>query len=105
MVILGLSDVAWIGIIFCIACIAVGIYLIRTKKPGMVRRIADDARYKDSEKYAVEGGKLILYLAGACFVMVIISIFSVLISTIFGLVCICIFGYFWKKMDDEYGPV
>ena len=38
-------------------------------------------------------------------VMLIISFFNDMISNIIGFAGLCVFGYFWKKMSDEFGPV
>ncbi|MCR5268103.1 MAG: hypothetical protein K6E16_06290 [Lachnospiraceae bacterium] len=105
MEIFGLSDLAWIGIIAFAACLAFGLYMVITKKPGIVRSIKDTADYKDKEQYAFRGGILILCLAGACLIVVVLSFFSTLISNLFGLVSLGVFAYFWKKMHDEFGPV
>ncbi|MBR4169144.1 MAG: hypothetical protein IKR47_05405 [Lachnospiraceae bacterium] len=105
MVFFGLSDLTWLGIIAFVACLVFGLYMVITKKPGIVRSIKDTADYKDKEQYAFRGGILILCLAGACLVMIVISFFNTLISNIFGIVALLTFGYFWKKMHDEFGPV
>ena len=105
MTILGLSDMTWIGIIAFLACLIVGIILIKTKKPGIVRSVRDKNMYKNPEEYAVRGGKLFLYLSGGCLVMLILSFVNIVVSNVFGLICICVFGFFWKKMSDEFGPV
>ena len=102
--IMGVSDLVWIGGIAFVACLAFGLYMVITKKPGIVRGIRASSDYKDSEQYAVKGGRLILFLAGGCLVMVILSFFNTLVSNIFGLVAFFIFAYFWKKMSDKYGP-
>lgn len=105
MEIMGLSDLTWISIIAFIACLAFGLYMIKTGKPGIVRGIKDTANYRNKEKYSVEGGKLLLFLAGGCLIMTVVSFVNVVVSNILGLLALCIFGYFWKKMSDEYGPV
>ncbi|MCR5421713.1 MAG: hypothetical protein K6E98_11990 [Lachnospiraceae bacterium] len=105
MEILGLSDMTWISMIACIACLGFGLYMVKTGKPGFVRSINDNARYKDKKQYALRGGRLLLYLSGACLVMTGLSFVSPVISNIIGIVSICVFGFFWKKMSDEYGPV
>ncbi len=105
MKILGLSDLTWLSIIAFILCLAFGLYMIKTGKPGIVRSIKDSARYKDSEKYAKNGGKLILIYSLSWLVMIIVSFFSEIIPILIGVVAIIVFGFFWKKMNDEYGPV
>ncbi len=101
----GLSDLTWLGIIAFVACLVFGLYMVITKKPGIVRSIKDTADYKDKEQYARQGGILILCLAGACLVMIALSFFNTLVSNIFGLIALFVFGFFWKKMHDQYGPV
>ncbi len=100
----GLSDLTWIGIIAFVACLAFGLYMVITKKPGLVRSIKDTADYKDREKYSVKGGILILCLAGACLIMVGLSFVNTIASNVFGLVAMIVFAIFWKKMHDAYGP-
>ena len=79
--------------------------MVKTKRPGFVRSINDNARYRNKEQYAVRGGKLLLYLSAVCLVMTGLSFVSATVSNIIGIVAICVFGYFWKKMSDEFGPV
>ena len=105
MEIFGFSDMTWISVIAFVVCLAFGLYMVITKKPGIVRSLRDTASYKDSEQYAVKGGKLILCLAGLCIVMLVVSIFNDVIANMIGFAGLCVFGYFWKKMSDEYGPV
>ena len=95
----------WIAAIAFVICLAFGLYMTITKKPGIVRSLRDTANYKDSEQYALKGGRLILYLAGVCLVMLIISLFNDVIANMIGFAGLCVFGYFWKKMSDEFGPV
>ena len=102
---MGLSDITWIGGIAFIACLAFGIYMVTTGKPGIVSSLVDNDSYRDKEAYAKKGGRLILYLAGACLVMVIVSFFSPTVSNIIGILAFLVFAYFWKKMSDEFGPV
>ncbi len=105
MEILGLSDLAWIGIIAFVLCMAFGLYMVITKKPGIVRSLKDTADYKDREQYAHQGGILILCLGGACLIVVVLSFFNTVISNVFGLVALGVFAFFWKKMHDRFGPV
>ena len=105
MQIMGLSDLTWLAIIGFVLCLAAGIYMIKTKKPGMVRSSRDNAKYKDKEKYAVEGGKLILAYGISWLVLLVASFYSDLIAIIIGFVAMIVFAIFWKKMHDEYGPV
>ena len=105
MEILGLSDLTWISGIAFILCLGFGIYMIKTGKPGFVRSFNDNSSYRDKEQYAYKGGLLILALAGVCLVMLIVSFFNDMISNILGFAGLCVFGYFWKKMSDEFGPV
>ena len=99
---MGLSDLAWIGLIAFVLCIIFGLYMVITKKPGIVRSIKDTADYKDKEQYAFKGGILILCLGGACLLVVVLSFFNSVVSNVFGLVALGVFAYFWKKMHDEY---
>lgn len=103
--ILGFSDITWISVIAFVLCAAFGAFMVITKRPGVVRSINDTAKYKDREQYSVKGGKLILAYSGVWLVMLIVSFFSEIIPIIIGVVGICVFGYFWKKMNDKYGPV
>ncbi len=59
----------------------------------------------DKEKYAVEGGKLILAYGISWLVLMVASFYSEMISIIIGFVAMIVFAIFWKKMHDEYGPV
>ena len=102
---LGLSDLAWIGIIAFVACMGFGLYMVITKSPGIVRGVKDTADYQDKEQYAQKGGILILCLGGACLIVVVLSFFNSMVSNIFGLVALGVFAFFWKKMHDKYGPV
>ena len=105
MEILGYSDMTWIAAIAFVLCLAFGLYMVISKKPGFVRGFKNTADYRDKEQYAVKGGWLILALAGVCLIMLIISFFNDMISNIIGFAGLCVFGYFWKKMSDEFGPV
>ena len=102
---LGLSDLTWIGIIAFVLCLIFGLYMVITKRPGAVRKINDTSVYKDKEQYAVKGGRLILFLAGGFLIMTVLSFFSTLLSILFSFVALAVFAFFWKKMNDEYGPV
>ena len=101
----GLSDLTWLSIIAFVACLAFGLYMVISKKPGFVRSIKDAADYKDKEKFALKGGILLLCLAGGFLIVTVISFFSTVISNILGIVAFVVFAIFWKKMHDEYGPV
>ncbi len=103
--ILGFSDITWISVIAFVLCLAAGLYMVIAKKPGIVRSINDNAQYKDREMYAVKGGRLIIMYSLVWLVMLIVSFFSEVIPIIIGIVGVCVFGFFWKKMSDEYGPV
>ena len=105
MQIMGLSDLTWLAIIAFVLCLAAGLYMVKTKKPGMVRSSRDNAKYKDKEKYSVEGGKLILAYAASWLVLLVASFYSELIAIIIGFIAMIVFAIFWKKMHDEYGPV
>ena len=105
MEILGFSDLTWLSAIAFVLCLAFGTYMVKTKTPGIVRSVKDSARYKDSEQYAVKGGKLILIYSLSWLVMLVVSFFNDVIPIIIGVVAIFVFGYFWKKMNDEFGPV
>ncbi len=102
---LGLSDLTWIGIIAFVLCVAFGLFMVITKRPGIVRSFKDTADYKDKEQFSFRGGILLLCLGGACLIVVLLSFFNTLISNIFGILALCVFAYFWKKMNDRYGPV
>ena len=104
MKILGFSDLFWISLIAFALCLAFGLYMVITKKPGMVRSINDNGKYKDSKQYAERGGKLILALAPVCLLMLVVSFYNELISVLIGLAGMCVFGVFWKKMNDRFGP-
>lgn len=105
MTIMGLSDLTWLSMIAFLLCIGFGLYMVKTKKPGIVRSVRDTARYKDSEKFAEKGGKLIIAYSLSWLVMLVASFFSDVVSILIGVVGLIVFGYFWKKMNDEYGPV
>lgn len=105
MEILGYSDMTWIAAIAFVLCLGFGLYMVIKKKPGVVRGFKDVGNYRDIEQYSVRGGWLILALGGVCLVMLIISFFDDMISNIIGFAGLCVFGYFWKKMSDEFGPV
>ena len=102
--IMGFSDLFWIGIVAAAACLAFGLYMVITKKPGIVRGFKASDDYKDKEKYAKKGGILLLCLAGACLIMVGLSFVNTLVSNLFGLAGFMVFAFFWKKMSDECGP-
>ena len=105
MNILGLSDLTWLSGIAFVLCLAFGLYMVIKKKPGIVRSINDTSKYKDEEKYAEKGGKLILAYAASWLVLFVTSFFSDLVSILIGVIAMIVFGIFWKKMNDEYGPV
>ena len=102
--IMGFSDLFWIGIIAAVASIAFGLYMVITKKPGIVRGVKASDDYKDKEKYAKNGGILLLCLSGVCLIMVGLSFVNTLVSNLFGLAGFMVFAFFWKKMHDQYGP-
>ncbi len=105
MNILGLSDLTWLSGIAFVLCLSFGLYMVIKKKPGIVRSINDTAKYKDEEKFAEKGGKLILAYSLSWLVMFVASFFSDLASILIGVAGLAVFGFFWKKMNDEYGPV
>ena len=102
---LGFSDLTWLSAIAFVLCFAFGLYMIKTKKPGIVRSINDTANYKDREQYAEKGGKLIFFYSFSWLVMLVVSFFSDTISIVIGIVSLMVFAFFWKKMNDKYGPV
>ena len=105
MELLGFSDLTWLSAIAFVLCLAFGLYMIRTKKPGMVRSFNDTAKYKDKEQYAEQGGRLILYYSFSWLLMLTVSFFSDTVSILIGVAALMVFAYFWKKMNDKYGPV
>ena len=105
MEIAGLSDMTWISIIAAVACLGFGTYMIMTGKPGFVRGFTDNSSYRDKEQYSKKGGKLLLMLGAACVIMGVLSFINTLASNILGIAALIVFGFFWKKMSDEFGPV
>ena len=105
MDILGFSDLTWLSAIAFVLCLAFGLYMVIKKKPGIVRSINDTAKYKDKEKFAEKGGRLIIAYALSWLVMLVVSFFSEIIPIVIGIVAMAVFAFFWKKMNDEYGPV
>ncbi len=105
MKILGLSDLTWLAMIAFVLCFAAGLYMVIKKKPGIVRSIKDNAKYRDEEKYAEKGGKLILAYSFSWLALLVASFFSDLVSILIGVAAMVVFAIFWKKMNDEYGPV
>ncbi len=101
----GLSDLTWIGIIAFVLCMIFGLFMVITKRPGVVRSFKDTAEYKDKEQYSFRGGILILCLGGACLIVTVVSFFNTLISNVIGILALAVFAFFWKKMNDEFGPV
>ena len=105
MKILGLSDLTWLSAIAFVLCLSFGLYMVIKKKPGIVRSINDTAKYKDEKKYAEKGGKILIAYSLSWLVMFVVSFFSDVISIVIGIAAMIVLGVFWKKMNDEYGPV
>lgn len=105
MEILGYSDLTWLSVIAFVLCFAAGLYMVIAKKPGIVGGSRNAGKYKDPEKYAVKGGKLILAYSLSWLVMLVVSFYSDMISILIGVAGLIVFAIFWKKMNDEYGPV
>lgn len=60
-------------------------------------------KLKDKEAYTREAGKLLAFLTGSSLLMAIIMYWSSTVA--FGqlVVCLLIFGFLWKKMNEKYG--
>lgn len=60
-------------------------------------------KLKDEKMYAREAGKLMAFLAVGSLVMAMLMNFSSIAAFAVIVVCLVIFGIFWKKMSEKYG--
>lgn len=60
-------------------------------------------KLKNKEMYAKEAGKLMLFLAASSLAMAVILYWNTIAAVAEVCICILIFCFLWKKMDDKYG--
>ena len=83
MKILGLSDLTWLAMIA---------FVLSWTNSGFIFKVE-------------KGGKLILAYSFSWLALLVASFFSDLVSILIGVAAMVVFAIFWKKMNDEYGPV
>lgn len=96
----------WITDLLFVACMIVGILLIKTKDLKYLRGIKEPTTtpYKNPEEFAKRSGILIVLLGVCSLIMSVLLMFTAVVASVFGGVVFIGFAFMWKRMNDEYGP-
>ena len=91
-----------IPLLFGLACIFYGIYLLIVQDASGI-----SGKYKgplkNEKEYARSGGRLILFFGIGTLVMAILLLINVYAAVGEIITCTLILGILWKKMSDKYG--
>ena len=99
-------EISWVPIIVFGISLGYGIVLLSTKNPKILIGKKNGGKIiRDREKYAVEGGKLLLFLAVGSLLMSVLLFFNVAFATLEIIIWLVLFAVMWKKISDLYGPV
>jgi len=93
---------AGIPLMIFVVCIYYGMRLIFLHDIGAIRS-KDKPPVKEAEKYAVEAGKLILFLGAGTLGMAVLLFYNVYVALGEFIVCLLVMGFLWKKMEEKYG--
>lgn len=105
MTIQEILDLTWVSLLFFAISLGVGVNLLITKNPKILKGKADQVIYRDPEQFAVKGGYLMLLLAFGSLVNTGLLFLDVNLALMEALAFIAIFIVLWKKMSDKYGPI
>lgn len=100
-----IMQLTWAPIIVSAISFVYGLNLILSKNPRNLQGKYNKGILKDAEKYAMEGGKLLLFLSLGALFMVVLLFYDVTIAVMFSIGWIVLFGVLWKRMNDKYGPL
>lgn len=93
---------AGLPLLVFVVCVYYGMRLIILQDVSVIRG-KDKPPVRDTEKYAKEAGKLILFLGAAALGMAILIFFNVYVALAEFLVCLLIMGFLWKSVEEKYG--
>lgn len=84
---------------------AFGYYAFRLLVLKDIRAIRgkNEKKVKNEERYVKEAGKLMAFLMVSSLVMAAITCFSSIAALVQIAVCFLIFGFLWKRMNENYG--
>lgn len=98
-------ELTWVPIIVFAIALGYGVLLLITKNPKALLSKKTPQQVKNSEKYAVEGGKLLLFLALGSLINCGLLFVSILASVVEAAGWFIIFAIMWKRVYDQYGPL
>ncbi len=98
-------ELTWVPIIVFAMSFGYGLLLIITKNPKALLSKKAPQTVKNSEKYAVEGGKLLVFLSVGSLINCGLLFVSPLLAVLEAAAWFFIFALLWKKVSDQYGPL
>ncbi len=99
-------ELTWVPIIVFGICLGYGVILLTTKDPKiLISKRTPNKGIKNKEKYAVESGKLLLFMALGSLLMCALLFVNVILSLVQITLWCIMFGVQWKKVSDTYGPM
>lgn len=104
MTIQQILDLVWVPILTFGVTLGVGLNMLITRSPQILRGKKDHTLYKDPEGYAIHGGRLMLILAFGALGMAGLMFVNEIAALAEAIVVIGIFMVLWKRMHTKYGP-
>lgn len=98
-------DASWIPAVVCAISLGMGIKILVSKDPGIVKKELRNKVLKYKDKYCDRAGKLLLVMAAASLAMAIVLPFYPAAATLMITGFLIILAILWKKMEDDYGPL
>lgn len=93
---------AGIPLLLFVICVYYGVRLLVLKDVEAIRG-KNKEPLKNAEAYAIGAGKLLLFFAGATFLMAVLVFVNIYVAVAQIVVCTIILGVLWKRMNDKYG--
>ena len=93
---------AGIPLLLFIVCMYYGMHLLIVQDVSKIRS-EDKKPVKNKKAYAREGGKLLLFYAGATLAMAVLIFVDLYAAVGEIIICTLIMGILWKRMNNKYG--
>lgn len=97
-------DLAWVPILTFGVTLGLGLNMLITKSPQVLKGKKDKTLYKDPEAYAIHGGRLMLLLALGALIMAVLLFINAIAALAAAVVTIAVYTVLWKRMHTKYGP-
>ncbi len=99
-------ELTWVPVIVFGICLGYGIILLTTQDPKiLISKKVPNKGIKDRKKYAVESGKLLIFMAVGSLLMCALLFVNVIVAFVEIILWTIMFGLQWRKVSAIYGPM